>query len=166
MNKNKWTKKGSLIKKLFGDINYQNDDSFDEDNEYEDHEEIWNEKDKTDNSDESTLMKTNEPKMDLIDNGKEYQLTVSIPGFKSSEIDIDIETSQITIYIASSMENQVSEGDFISREIYMGESTRTISLPEEVDTNSSQATLKDGILKVVIQKFDKKKRSKVVIKKI
>jgi HSP20 family protein len=103
------------------------------------------------------------PKVDIIDHDNELEVQAALPGVKKEDLDVTINNQTITIR-ASTKEEKKEEGKYFRREITRGEYQRTLSLPNNVDSDNAKASFKDGILKVTIPKTDKGKRKSIEIK--
>jgi HSP20 family protein len=58
---------------------------------------------------------------------------------------------------------KTEEDRYYRREISRGEFKRSLSLPENVDSDNAKASFKDGILKVIIPKTEQSKRKSIEI---
>jgi HSP20 family protein len=70
----------------------------------------------------------------------------------------------ITIRGKREESRMVDEEDYFTKELYWGSFSRTISLPQEVEPEETEATEKNGLLTVKLQKIDKEKRTSVKVK--
>ncbi len=105
----------------------------------------------------------NFPKVNIIDHENELEVQAAVPGVKKEDLDVTINNQSITIRTSTREEKQEG-GKYFRREISRGEYQRTLSLPDNVDSDNAKATFKDGILKVAIPKIAKGKRKSVEIK--
>jgi HSP20 family protein len=103
------------------------------------------------------------PKVDIIDHENELEVQAALPGVKREDLDVTINNQTITIR-TSTKEEKKEEGKYFRREITRGEYQRTLSLPDNVDSDNAKASFKDGILKVTIPKTTKGKRKSIEIK--
>ena len=95
------------------------------------------------------LMKT-----DVRETDHSYELDVDLPGFKKDEIQINLENGYLTISAAKGLEKneEGKKGEFIRRERYTGECSRSFYIGEDVNENEIQARFEDGILKLSVPK--------------
>ena len=70
----------------------------------------------------------------------------------------------VTIKGKREMENTVSEDDYFYQECYWGNFSRSVIIPVDIESESIEADLKDGILTVIIPKAAKAKTKKVKVK--
>ena len=61
---------------------------------------------------------------------------------------------------------EVKEEDYFYQECFWGAFSRSVVLPEDVDAEKADATMKDGILTIRIPKLEKAKTKKVRIKSV
>ncbi|MFA5134931.1 MAG: Hsp20/alpha crystallin family protein [Patescibacteria group bacterium] len=88
----------------------------------------------------------------------------TIAGVKPEAIDLSVNNDMITIRGKREKEHEVADDDYFYRECYWGGFSRSIILPCEVKVDSIQASMKNGILTVVLPKA--KKVSKVTVVKV
>lgn len=89
-----------------------------------------------------------------------------IAGVRPEDLDINITRDMVTIRGKREEERVAREDDYFVKELYWGSFSRTISLPEEIDVDESEAIEKHGLLILKLPKLDKKKQSKLKVKTI
>lgn len=89
-----------------------------------------------------------------------------IAGVRPEDLDISITRDIVTIKGKREEEKIAKDDDYFMRELYWGSFSRTISLPEEIDVDESEAIEKHGLLILKLPKLDKKKQSKLKVKMI
>ena len=87
------------------------------------------------------------PKYNVIENEKEYVVAMEIPGFKKEDISIEHKDDILTISGKNDYSKN-SEGYFNSFENL--EINKSFYLPEDVETKTIDANLKNGILAITI----------------
>jgi len=88
----------------------------------------------------------------------------TIAGVDPKNLDISVSNDLLTIRGYREMDEEVNEGDFYAHECYWGTFSRSIVLPQEVDQNKVQATLKNGVLTIILPK--KYKTTSIKVKHI
>ncbi len=88
----------------------------------------------------------------------------TIAGVKPEDIDIAIDNDVITIRGQRQREEEVVDEDFFYQECYWGSFSRSIVLPVEVIPEEVEASLKNGVLMVVLPKAKKNKSVAVKVK--
>ncbi len=89
-----------------------------------------------------------------------------IAGVRPEDLDISITRDLVTIKGRREEEKVAKDDDYFLRELYWGSFSRTISLPEEIDVDESEAIEKHGLLILKLPKLDKKRQSKLKVKTI
>jgi HSP20 family protein len=89
-----------------------------------------------------------------------------IAGVRPEDLDVSITRDLVTIRGHREEERVAEEGDYLARELYWGTFSRTISLPEEIDVDESEAIEKHGLLILKLPKLDKKRESKLKVKTV
>jgi len=105
----------------------------------------------------------NLPATNITENGKEFKIELSVPGFNKEDFKIGIEKNILTI--SAKKEEKCEEKDenekIIRQEFNSSSFSRSFSLPESIDIENISAEQKDGILTVQLPKMDKKPEDKV-----
>jgi len=94
------------------------------------------------------------PAVDVIDEGERFRILVDVPGIKSDDLELQEEGQSITL---AGVRHPV-KGEFCHQERPTGIFRRTLNLPEPIVQGSAQATLKGGVLELVLQKARKAPR--------
>lgn len=90
-------------------------------------------------------------------------MEADVPGFKMEDLEVSVVADQLTI--KGRREFPTEEGTtFHRRERRAGEFTRTLTLPAEVDADKIEATLKNGVLTVVMPKAEAARTRKITVK--
>ena len=85
-------------------------------------------------------------------------------GSNPEDIDISISNDMVTISGKREHETKISKEDYLYQEIYWGEFSRSILLPQEVDASKAEAQFKNGLLTIRIPKLEREKTQKVKVK--
>ena len=101
------------------------------------------------------------PVHDVIENDNEYQIDLLLAGVKKEEINVNVEKDVLTI---KAERKEINDLKYNRKETYFGKYERSFILPDDVDKDNINASMSDGILKVIIPKLkDNAKLSKKVI---
>ncbi|MBI2035692.1 MAG: Hsp20/alpha crystallin family protein [Candidatus Liptonbacteria bacterium] len=87
----------------------------------------------------------------------------TIAGVNPDDLDIEITPESVTIRGQREKEERVKEDDYIYQECYWGRFSRSVILPQEVDPDKSEATLKNGVLKIKLPKINREKSKKLKV---
>lgn len=92
-------------------------------------------------------------KCDLVENEKDYLLSVEIPGLAKEDIKISYEDKTLTI--SAEKKSNVDKSDeaknYVHKEIYYGSYSRSFFL-ENIDKDTIKAIYNNGILNVTLTK--------------
>jgi HSP20 family protein len=98
---------------------------------------------------------TRAPAMDISESDSAYTVTLDVPGLTREQLKVSVEGKRVSIEAAASSEEEVKHGDGV-RALYRERSTRryarSFTLPVEVDQDSSQAKLENGVLSLTLAK--------------
>jgi HSP20 family protein len=98
------------------------------------------------------------------DDQQQYILEANVAGFKPEEIQITSSGDTITIHAAKKEEAKTEKAGYVRRERYMGEISRTVTLPSHIDADKIQATCEQGVLTLRIPKAEGAKTKQIPIK--
>ena len=104
------------------------------------------------------------PACDIDETRDEYKLTIDIPGVDKENIDIKVSNNTIKISGERKHENKSSENNESWYERSSGSFSRSITLPEKVDSDSLNAHHDNGVLYLSIPKKTKNEMKRVEIK--
>jgi HSP20 family protein len=109
------------------------------------------------------------PAVDLSETDNALEARVDLPGFKSSEIDIQVTDNILTVSGQRTEEKEEKKGNgkaFHRIERKMGTFSRSIVLPCAVNRDKVDASYKDGVLSITLPKSEDAKAHKVKIKEV
>ncbi len=106
--------------------------------------------------DDASIMKT-----DISENEKEYLIEMAAPGMNKEELCISIDNeNELNIKLEKKNETKEEEKkkNYLRREFSYSSYQRSFIIPEEVDTEKIQASMKDGVLTVCLPKKEEKEK--------
>jgi len=104
------------------------------------------------------------PLTNVTEDKDNYYVRAELPGIKSDELDIQVTVKGISISGERKIPVEGNNVKYHRREREAGKFSRTINLPEDVDVNKVDASLKNGILTVTIPKAEIAKPRQISIK--
>lgn len=113
---------------------------------------------------EEALENIRAPKMDVLDRDKDIQLRLEVPGVEKKDVDISVSNGALNIKATVQRESKEQRKDYFRCEISQGNFSRSLSIPEGIDKTKITATLKDGILEVMLPKEEHAQRRSVEVK--
>ena len=90
--------------------------------------------------------------VDIYDDGVNIVIQSTVAGVKPEDIDIALQDDTLTVRGSRKRSQEVNEENFYYKELYWGSFSRSIILPEEVDFQRAEASLKNGILTIKLPK--------------
>jgi HSP20 family protein len=102
--------------------------------------------------------------VDVYQTDKDIVVKSTIAGVRPEDIDISINGDMLTIKGLRRKDHEVEEDDYFFKECYWGGFSRSIILPVDVKADKIAATLKNGVLTVVLPKTEKKNVKVVRVK--
>jgi len=88
----------------------------------------------------------------------------AVAGVNPEDLDISITSDSVSVRGKREKMEKVEEKDYLFQECYWGRFSRSIMLPQEVDPDRAQASLKNGVLKIVLPKLNRQKTKKLKVK--
>jgi HSP20 family protein len=102
--------------------------------------------------------------VDIVDTGKEFKIVAEMPGIKKEDIAVSINPNNISICGETKVDLKRDEEGFIRRERGYSTLCRSMAFPEEVDPDKAEASLRDGILEIVVSKKNPHKGRNIPVK--
>src|SRR6266516_4929513 len=93
-----------------------------------------------------------------------YIVEASLPGVKPEDISITAMGNTLTIHYATKGEEKVEKPNYVRRERFEGEMTRTITLPTQIQPEKVEATFESGVLTLHIPKSEAAKPKQIEVK--
>ena len=115
--------------------------------------------------DRKDRMNFNLMKTDIREDDKSYLLEVDLPGYSKDDIKIDITDGYLTINAKVEKEDNEDKKNYVRRERFTGEVSRSFYVGEDIKEDEVKASFKNGILTLEIPKLsleDKKKDKKYI----
>jgi len=101
--------------------------------------------------------------LDLYEDGGSIHLDVELPGCQRDDIELSLEDGAIHLQAQRKEEKESKDANYYVRERIRGQWSRSIQLPEPVNKDNIDATFKDGILRIVLEKQQKNEPHKIKI---
>jgi HSP20 family protein len=105
------------------------------------------------------------PKIDVVENDKTIELTAELPGLEEGDLEISLVDNVLTIHGEKQAEQHRDEQNFHVTERVYGSFYRAIELPAGIDPSQIQASMSNGVLKLVIPKPARSETQKITVKK-
>jgi len=103
------------------------------------------------------------PAVDIIERKDDIVVIADMPGVDENSIDITLEKNLLTIY--GRVEAEIPENHRLYMSEYgVGDYQRVFTLTDEVDRDRIQASVKHGVLKLILPKAEAVKTKKIAVK--
>ncbi len=102
--------------------------------------------------------------IDVYQTPSAFIVESTIAGVKPEDIDISLTPESITIKGSRVKEERIKTEDYIHQECFWGKFSRSVILPQEIDTDRTQASIKNGVLKITLPKVNKAKSKKIKVR--
>jgi len=101
--------------------------------------------------------------VDVYETPNEIVVESTIAGVNSEDLDIDVSNESVTIKGERRRTEEVKEENYFYQECFWGKFSRSIILPQEVDPDNAQSSLKNGILTIKMPKLSRERTRKMTI---
>src|SRR5690606_41658809 len=90
--------------------------------------------------------------MAVDEDDRAYRVRIEIPGGRKKDIDVSITGSQVSVSAEVRREKKQEKEREIYSERYVGQASRSFTLPAEVDADKAEARYDDGVLELTLPK--------------
>ena len=94
----------------------------------------------------------------------QYVIEAALPGFQPEELKITAAGDTLTVTAVKKEQEKLEKEQYVRRERYTGEMTRTFTLPTVIDVEKIEAVFEHGVLKLYIPKAEEVKPKEIPIK--
>ncbi|MEK7643106.1 MAG: Hsp20/alpha crystallin family protein [Patescibacteria group bacterium] len=102
--------------------------------------------------------------IDLFQTENEIIVQSTVAGVRPDDLDVSITRDAITIRGKREQAREVERNDYFYQELYWGTFSRSIVLPQEIDVDGAEATIRQGLLTLRLPKLDKNRIERVKVK--
>ena len=103
------------------------------------------------------------PAVDIFESQEEITLLADMPGVTSDGVTIDLGNNELKI--TGEVEPHASEDEtYLLREYETGRFHRHFSISDRIDQSKISASMRDGVLRLVLPKVEKAKPRKIEVK--
>lgn len=103
------------------------------------------------------------PAVDIHEEEDRFVLTADVPGVSREHIELSLEDGVLTVKGERSAEQENTSAGIRRRERVHGTFLRQFTLPDTVDAEHINATVKDGVLVIEIPKQEKPQAKKITV---
>lgn len=102
--------------------------------------------------------------VDVYQTDSDIIIRALVAGVRPDDMDVAITRDMVTISGKRVEQKEISEEDYVYRELFWGGFSRTIVLPAEVDVDAATASEKHGLLTITLPKLNKDRQTKLKVK--
>lgn len=117
----------------------------------------------TDGQEESLDEGEGQLTIDMYQTPDEIVLESPIAGVKAEDLDIAITSESVTIRGSRQKDRRVKDEEYFYQECYWGRFSRSIILPQEVDAEKAEASVKNGVLTIKLPKLNRQRSKKLKV---
>ena len=103
------------------------------------------------------------PALDIAEGKDAYLVTVELPGVKLDDLEITLEDGLLTIQGERHFASDSSEEQFHRVERSSGAFRRSITLPAHVEADAVEASMEDGVLRILVPKAEEAKPKRIQV---
>lgn len=98
-------------------------------------------------------------KINISETGKDYTMTAELPSLEQKDISLTVNEGVLTVSGEKQQDTEEEGKTFHRIERSYGRFSRSLQLPSDADENAIEATMKNGVLSVVIKKLAKPEKT-------
>jgi HSP20 family molecular chaperone IbpA len=102
------------------------------------------------------------PNVDIVERDGDIVLTADMPGVDEKSVDINLEKNILSIYGKVDLSTP-DDVRLVYSEYGIGDYQRSFTLSGEIDKDKIKATLKNGVLKLILPKAEPLKAKKITV---
>jgi len=103
------------------------------------------------------------PALDIAERKDAYLVTVELPGVKLDDLEITLEDGLLTIQGERHFTDDASDQNFHRVERRYGSFRRSITLPAHVMADEVEASIEDGVLRILVPKAEEAKPKRIQV---
>jgi HSP20 family protein len=103
------------------------------------------------------------PSIDVEDRGKDFCVTVDLPGFSKEDVNIEVGEESVLIHAKKDQGEEEKEKNYVRRERMAQKFYRRLDLPEKIKSDDAKASLNSGVLEIILPKKEPKETKKLTI---
>ena len=103
------------------------------------------------------------PAIDLIEKEDEIVVSAELPGLSAKDFTVDVSGRRLRISGRKEARREEKKKNYYYKECHFGSFSRSVALPCEVQSERSEARLKNGILEIHLPKTEEAKTKRIKI---
>jgi len=102
--------------------------------------------------------------IDVYREGNDIIVESPIAGVDPEALDVHITNESVTVRGSRMRRQEIQDEDYYYQECYWGKFSRSVILPQEVDAEASEASIRNGVLHIRMPMIDRKKGKKLKVR--
>lgn len=102
--------------------------------------------------------------VDVFQDEDNIYVQSTVAGLNPDDLEINIAKESVAIKGKRERSQKISEKNFFYQECFWGKFSRSVVLPQEIDSEKSAASLKNGVLTIKMPKLERRRGKSVRIK--
>jgi HSP20 family protein len=90
--------------------------------------------------------------VDVKDVDGRFEVTADLPGYEKDDIEVEVQDRTVRIDAEYAADTESEDGEYVRRERSHRAASRSVTLPEAIDEESTSATFENGVLTVDLPK--------------
>lgn len=90
------------------------------------------------------------PNVDIAETGKDYTISMEVPGVDEKDVRLELSGNTLTISGEKRQEKESKDRNWHRVERSYGSFRRVLSLPEDANTDKTEATFRNGVLTITL----------------
>ena len=104
--------------------------------------------------------------VDVVSEGEDVVVRASLPGLKPEDISVTLEDRLLTIQGETVTDCEVEKGDYLLRERRVGRFSRSLRLPNSLDSEEAEPTYENGVLTISFPRQESNKARHLEVKSV
>lgn len=101
--------------------------------------------------------------VDIVETEQGYRIQAPVPGFRPQDVEVTYSDGVLSIRARRSEEQTRREGNYVRRELAMGDYQRQIMLPRDLQADNIKATFDNGMLTIEVPGAPKARPARIEI---
>lgn len=104
--------------------------------------------------------------VDVYHTNDEIIIKTMVAGVRPEDLDISITRDMVVIKGKREETQGISEDHYFHKELYWGSFSRTVLLPQEVESDNAEAVERHGLLIIRLPKINKERQTRLKVKSV
>lgn len=93
------------------------------------------------------------PSANILERKKHYEISMAVPGLEINDLCVEIKNGHLEISSIKQYQNEESDSNWMRKEYGYASFQRMFLLPENADPDKIEASMKNGVLNIKIDKI-------------